>query len=162
MVEEHKANTLTLARGDTIFLTVRICGNCEPSPDNHIVYNLEPFMHEMFLPIPQDMLGFNPFFGSWICQGDVNIMVDVGPANTAGRLLDAMKASGLERLDYILLTHIHIDHGGALSAVLDRYPTARSSAMKRGFPIWWTLPNYTRGVLTFWEIWRGLTALPRP
>ena len=66
-------------------------------------------MPETFLPIAQDMPGFNPFFGAWVCQDDLNIMVDVGPANTAGRLVDSMETLGLVRLDYIFLTHIHID-----------------------------------------------------
>jgi len=91
-------------------------------------------MREIFLPIKQDLPGFNPFFGAWVCQGDLNIMVDVGPANTANRLLDSMEISGIERLDYILLTHIHIDHGGALAAVLARYPEARVICHEKGIP----------------------------
>ena len=91
-------------------------------------------MAETFLPIAQDMPGFNPFFGTWVCQNDLNIMVDVGPANTAGRLADSMETLGLSRLDYILLTHIHIDHGGALSEVLARYPEARVICHEKGIP----------------------------
>ena len=91
-------------------------------------------MQETFLPIEQDMPGLNPFFASWICQGDLNIMVDVGPANTAGRLLNSMETLGLARLDYILLTHIHIDHGGALSEVLARYPEAKVICHEKGIP----------------------------
>ncbi len=91
-------------------------------------------MPETFLPIAQDMPGFNPFFGAWICQDDLNIMVDVGPANTAGRLVDSMETLGLSRLDYILLTHIHIDHGGALSEVLAHYPEARVICHEKGIP----------------------------
>ena len=91
-------------------------------------------MAETFLPIAQDMPGFNPFFGAWVCQNDLNIMVDVGPANTAGRLVDSMETLGLARLDYIFLTHIHIDHGGALSEVLARYPEARVICHEKGIP----------------------------
>jgi glyoxylase-like metal-dependent hydrolase (beta-lactamase superfamily II) len=91
-------------------------------------------MREIFLPIKQDIPGFNPFFGSWVCQGELNIMVDVGPANTAGCLVDSLTAMGLERLDYVLLTHIHIDHGGALAGVLARYPEARVICHNKGIP----------------------------
>ena len=91
-------------------------------------------MTETFLPIAQDMPGFNPFFGAWVCQDDLNIMVDVGPANTAGRLVDSMETLGLARLDYIFLTHIHIDHGGALSEVLARYPEAKVICHEKGIP----------------------------
>ena len=91
-------------------------------------------MHEAFLPIKQDLPGFNPFFGSWVCRGDLNIMVDVGPANSADRLLDLLKESGIQRLDYVLLTHIHIDHGGALAPVLARYPEAKVICHEKGIP----------------------------
>ena len=91
-------------------------------------------MRETFLPIKQDIPGFNPFFGSWVCQGELNMVVDVGPANTAGRLVNSLAAMGLERLDYVLLTHIHIDHGGALAEVLARYPKAKVICHKKGIP----------------------------
>ena len=91
-------------------------------------------MRETFLPIKQDIPGFNPFFGSWICQGELNMVVDVGPANTAGRLVDSLSAMGLERLDYVLLTHIHIDHGGALAEVLAHYPKAKVICHNKGIP----------------------------
>lgn len=91
-------------------------------------------MPEIFLPIQQDLPGFNPFFGSWISQGDVTFMVDPGPANTADRLIASMEASGIKRLDYILITHIHIDHGGALFEVLNRYPEARAICHEKGVP----------------------------
>jgi glyoxylase-like metal-dependent hydrolase (beta-lactamase superfamily II) len=91
-------------------------------------------MQETFLPIRQELRGFNPFFGSWLCRGDVNIIIDVGPANTSHRLIEALEGCGLDRLDYVLLTHIHIDHGGALSEVLARYPDAKVICHEKGLP----------------------------
>ncbi len=75
--------------------------------------------------IKQDMAGFDSFFVSWVCQDDLNIVVDVGPANTAGRLIKSLEALGLDRVDYVLLTHIHIDHCGGLGDLLAHYPMAR-------------------------------------
>ncbi|EFK10302.1 metallo-beta-lactamase domain protein [delta proteobacterium NaphS2] len=91
-------------------------------------------MSEIFIPIQQDLPGFNPFFGSWISQGDVTFLVDPGPANTADRLIDSMEAAGIKRLDYVLITHIHIDHGGALFEVLKRYPEASAICHEKGVP----------------------------
>lgn len=77
------------------------------------------------IEIKQDMPGFDSFFVSWLCQDDLNIVVDVGPANTAARLVESLGALGLDRVDYVLLTHIHIDHCGGLGDLLEHYPMAR-------------------------------------
>ena len=82
-------------------------------------------MNVDLVEIKQDVPGFDSFFGSWVCQGDVNVLIDVGPANTAGRLIDSLVSSGLDKVDLILLTHIHIDHAGGLADLLDHYPMAK-------------------------------------
>ena len=82
-------------------------------------------MRETLIEIKQNMPGFDHFFGSWVYQDDVNIVVDVGPANTAIRLRESLNSIGLERVDYVLLTHLHIDHCGGLAELLDHYPMAR-------------------------------------
>ena len=82
-------------------------------------------VHEKLIEIKQDNRGFDGFFGSWVCQDELNIVIDVGPANSAGRLIDSLGSMGLDRVDYVLLTHIHIDHSGGLADLLDSYPMAR-------------------------------------
>ena len=82
-------------------------------------------MRERLIEIKQDTAGFNRFLGSWVCQDDVNLVIDAGSASTAGRLVDSLLSIGLERVDYVLLTHIHIDHAGGLSDLLERYPMAK-------------------------------------
>jgi len=82
-------------------------------------------MNITLIEIKQDVPGFDSFFGSWVCQGDLNVVIDVGPANTAGRLIDSLASLGLDRLDLVLLTHIHIDHAGGLADLLDHYPMAK-------------------------------------
>ncbi len=82
-------------------------------------------MKEVLIEIKQDRPGFDSFFGTWVCQDDLNIIIDVGPANTAGRLLDSLLAMGIDRVDYVLLTHIHIDHAGGLADLLAHYSMAK-------------------------------------
>ena len=83
-------------------------------------------MNITLIEIKQDVPGFDSFFGSWVCQGDLNVVIDVGPANTAAGLIGSLTTLGLDRLDLILLTHIHIDHAGGLADLLDHYPMARA------------------------------------
>jgi glyoxylase-like metal-dependent hydrolase (beta-lactamase superfamily II) len=83
-------------------------------------------MMDRLIEIKQDIPGFNSFFGSWICRGDLNLIVDVGPANSADRLIRSLSRLQLPRVDYILITHIHLDHAGALARILEEYPMARA------------------------------------
>ncbi len=89
-------------------------------------------MRATLIEIKQDMPGFDHFFGSWVCQDDLAIVVDVGPANTAVRLIESLTYMGVERVDYVFLTHLHIDHCGGLAEFLDHYPMARVICHEKG------------------------------
>lgn len=89
-------------------------------------------MKETLIAIRQGRDGFDNFIGSWLCRDDITVLVDVGPANTAKTLIEALDARGIQSVDYVLLTHIHIDHAGALADLLDRYPKARAVCHEKG------------------------------
>jgi len=74
----------------------------------------------LFPPIP----GFNDFISTWVYQKEKTFIVDIGPAVTAQSLIKALKHLGIQKLDYILLTHIHIDHAGGLCEVAKQFPEA--------------------------------------
>lgn len=52
------------------------------------------------------------FSSVYFIKGERAALVDAGPANGAQKVLDALRAMG-EEVHYIVLTHVHIDHGGA-------------------------------------------------
>ncbi len=60
--------------------------------------------------------------------------IDVGPASTLARLLEALEARGLgpEAVDWVVLTHVHLDHAGAAGALMARLPRARLLVHPRG------------------------------
>ena len=89
-------------------------------------------MREHLFEIKQGFEGFSSFFGSWLSLDKATILVDVGPAYSASDLIHSLRSFGLEKLDYILLTHIHIDHAGALADLLDHFPTARAVCHEKG------------------------------
>jgi len=91
-------------------------------------------MEETLIEIRQDRPGFDHFIGSWFCQNDLALLVDVGPAKTAARLLESLAELDVRKIDFILLTHIHIDHAGALADVLAEYPMARVICHGKGIP----------------------------
>jgi glyoxylase-like metal-dependent hydrolase (beta-lactamase superfamily II) len=78
--------------------------------DNLFLITLDPFMR-----------GFENFIGTWLYKGDVNFIVDVGPSVTVPSLIKAIEDIGVAHLDYILLTHIHIDHAGGIGEVAHHF-----------------------------------------
>ncbi len=83
---------------------------------------------------PLDHPMFRGFFGAWLWRGTPSFLVDAGPAGAAGHLVSSLKGLGLERLDYVLLSHIHLDHAGGVSRVLEEYPEARVICHRRAVP----------------------------
>ena len=82
-----------------------------------------PILDLIDLDIPS--LGYTRFISSWLLRGDgENFLVDPGPACTIGTLLAALDARQVDRLDWILLTHIHLDHAGGVGDLIQRYPEA--------------------------------------
>jgi glyoxylase-like metal-dependent hydrolase (beta-lactamase superfamily II) len=81
-------------------------------------------MDPILVEIKQDRPGFDKFIGSWVCAGERNAVVDVGPAHSVDRLIESLKAMNWDRVDFILLTHIHLDHAGGLTHFLGHFPMA--------------------------------------
>jgi glyoxylase-like metal-dependent hydrolase (beta-lactamase superfamily II) len=90
-----------------------------PSPDADI-RRLRPDLYLIPLPVP--LAGFEGFINAWVYTGGPVMVVDVGPAVSAGYLLKALTQMGIRHLDLILLTHIHIDHAGGAAAVASAFP----------------------------------------
>lgn len=73
-----------------------------------------------------DLQGYRRFISCWLSHGEgPAFIVDPGPASTAQVLVDRLADLGVASLDFILLTHIHLDHGGATPLLLDAFPGAR-------------------------------------
>ena len=61
-------------------------------------------------------------------------VVDTGTAHAVPRVLAALEALGVppERVDYVVLTHVHLDHAGAAGQLMARFPNARLTVHPRG------------------------------
>lgn len=78
--------------------------------------------------------GFEEFIATWLYKGDVNFIVDVGPSVTSAGLIKALDDLGITTLDYILLTHIHIDHAGGIGEVSEHFSDTPVVCHKLGIP----------------------------
>lgn len=74
-------------------------------------------------PIP----GYNKFIGPYLISGEKNAVVDTGPAAAIPSLLSSLTKIGMNPadIDYIVFTHIHIDHAGGAGGVARALPNAR-------------------------------------
>jgi len=91
--------------------------------------------HLFLIVLTPPISGFQDFIGAWLVAGPESVyLVDVGPASTAEPLVDAITALGVDRLDYICLTHIHMDHAGAVGHLARQFPGTPVVCHPKGIP----------------------------
>ncbi|EAT16324.1 MBL fold metallo-hydrolase [Desulfuromonas acetoxidans] len=79
----------------------------------------------IYLDQPQ-LEGFRNFISSWYIETDgFRAVVDPGPLSTIPVLVNALRDLQVESIDYILLTHIHIDHAGGTGELIKYFPEAQ-------------------------------------
>ena len=76
-------------------------------------------------------LGFERTVACYLVVGDKVALVDNGYARGFERVLSALKEAGVSKLDYIIPTHVHLDHFGATGKLANHFPEARVIAHKR-------------------------------
>ena len=97
------------------------------------VHHFAPHLFLIVLVPP--IRGFQDFIGAWLVDGpDAAYLVDVGPAATADQLTEALARLGVDHLDYICLTHIHIDHAGAVGHLAEQFPLTPVVCHPKGTP----------------------------
>jgi len=69
-----------------------------------------------------------------IVEGDRAAIIDTGVNSSVPRVLAALRDKGLrpEQVDYVILTHIHLDHAGGAGLLLSQLPNARVTVHPRG------------------------------
>lgn len=87
------------------------------------------------IDLPQEMPGFKRFLAAWLLvTPTTTYLVDPGPMASIPHLVQALEELGVQRLDYVLLTHVHLDHAGGTGRLLEHFPEAKVFAHPRGRP----------------------------
>lgn len=84
-----------------------------------------------FITLFPPINGFDNFIGVWVKTGHPSYIIDVGPAVTVTELKSALDQLDISRLDFIFITHIHLDHAGGLgdfSALFPKTPVVCHNA----------------------------------
>jgi glyoxylase-like metal-dependent hydrolase (beta-lactamase superfamily II) len=102
---------------------------------HYIKYEIVDSMDIYLINNPVDFYGMDYGFIAWLLidkKNDLNIVVEIGPAAAIDIVKDTIDTLGVEKIDYILLTHIHLDHAGGLGHILKYYPEAMVYASEKG------------------------------
>lgn len=98
------------------------------------IYTITPTLRLLNLqpPIP----GYGKFIGAYLFCGEKNAIIDVGPKAAIPNLLHILTELNLSpnEIDYIVLTHIHIDHAGGAGTALKEMSEAKVLAHSRAIP----------------------------
>lgn len=88
-----------------------------------------------------DVVAVDTFMHAWegitavyYLPGEHPAIIETGPGSSVERTLAGLREVGAERLDWIILTHIHLDHAGAVGHLSREYPSAKVVVRAEGAP----------------------------
>jgi len=72
---------------------------------------------------------------SYIIDSEKACIVDCGPTAAEGAILDTLDELEIkgDKVEYIAITHIHLDHGGGAGKLLRHFPNAKVLVHPKGF-----------------------------
>jgi glyoxylase-like metal-dependent hydrolase (beta-lactamase superfamily II) len=80
--------------------------------------------------------GFKNLICSYVIKGKTPFLVESGPTNSIPNLLSGLHELGIafEDVEYVVVTHVHLDHGGGAGTLLHYLPNAKVIVHPRGMP----------------------------
>jgi len=95
------------------------------------IYEINPTLKLLDLAVP--LPGFKQFIGVYLFRGEKTAVVDVGPKSAIPNLFSALAELGISprEVDYIVLTHVHIDHAGGTGMAIREMSNAKVLAHSR-------------------------------
>lgn len=76
--------------------------------------------------------GLPSMFTTYFIKDGSGVMIEPGPAAAIPRIQKAVEELGLGNLEYIIPTHLHLDHAGALGKLVSLFPRARVVVNRQG------------------------------
>jgi len=93
-------------------------------------------INEFLYLIDLEPAGFANSIASYVVLGEKIAIVETGPTSTVNNLLVGLKEIGIEfgDVDFIAVSHIHIDHGGGVGTLMKHLLNAKLIVHPRGAP----------------------------
>lgn len=121
---------------------------------------------EPFSVIDTEMHGRRGITGAFVLAGGSHTaLIESGPRSSLDRTLKGLDALGVTELDWIVVTHIHLDHAGAAGALAERFPGSRVAVHEVGAPhlrdpskLWSSAARIYGDKME--ELWGGIDPIP--
>jgi glyoxylase-like metal-dependent hydrolase (beta-lactamase superfamily II) len=84
--------------------------------------------------IDTEMHGQIGLTGAFLVQGERNALIETGPRSSVDHVVAGLDRAGVRFLDYIVVTHIHLDHAGAAGTLAALFPGATVVVHPEGAP----------------------------
>ena len=80
--------------------------------------------------------GFDHLICSYVITGEKPFLVESGPTSSVPNLLSGLREINInfEDVQYVAVTHVHLDHGGGAGTLLKSLPNAKVIVHPRGAP----------------------------
>ncbi len=80
--------------------------------------------------------GLKNLICSYVLKGKKPLLVESGPTNSVPNLILGLKelSINLNDVEYVAVTHVHLDHGGGAGTLLNYLPNAKVLVHPRGMP----------------------------
>jgi glyoxylase-like metal-dependent hydrolase (beta-lactamase superfamily II) len=115
--------------------------------------------------IDTKMHGKDGITGAFLLQGATTTLIETGPLSSFDAVTAGLRTHGVERLDWIVVTHIHLDHAGAAGALTKVFPEARVAVHTVGAPhlvdpskLWASAARIYGGKME--HLWGGVEPVP--
>lgn len=116
--------------------------------------------------IDTKMHGFEGITGTFLLRGrDRVALVESGPKSSVDHVIAGLEREGVTELDWIVVTHIHLDHAGGAGTLAQRFPEAKVAVHPVGAPhlvdpakLWSSATRIYGDAME--RLWGGIDPLP--
>ncbi len=75
---------------------------------------------------------FGTSYNAYLIKDEKVALIDTVKEDFKDQLLNRLEELGVEKLDYLIVNHIEMDHAGSVRAILEKYPEAKVVTNARG------------------------------
>ncbi len=84
--------------------------------------------------IDAKVFGIPNFTSAYLILGEELALIESGPAKSASLIIEGIRGFGFDpaEVSYIIVTHVHLDHGGGAGTLLRKMPRAKVVVHEKG------------------------------